>query len=100
MYYMSVYLVGINLIYKVVYTTFYNLLDPMIYRLTLLCKIMKSQEKQFKPQNDKTNKMSVHPAKTLQKRLRICSVISVNYHYITVLCPFNLSIRFRCYNTV
>ena len=25
----------------------------------------------------------------LGKRLRICSVISVNYHYITVLCPFN-----------
>ena len=26
---------------------------------------------------------------TLRKRLRIHSVISVNYHYITVLCPFN-----------
>ena len=26
----------------------------------------------------------------LRKRLRIRSVISVNYHYITVLCPFNL----------
>ena len=38
----------------------------------------------------------------LRKRLRICSVISVNYHYIhvTVLCPFNLLIRFKCYNTV
>ena len=24
---------------------------------------------------------------TLRKRLRIRSVISVNYHYITVLCP-------------
>ena len=31
---------------------------------------------------------------TLWKRLRIRSVISVNYHYITVLCPFNLLIRF------
>ena len=28
------------------------------------------------------------------------SVISVNYHYVTVLCPFNLLIRFKCYNTV
>ena len=37
---------------------------------------------------------------TLRKRLRIRSVISVNYHYITVLCPFNLLIRFKCYNTV
>ena len=37
---------------------------------------------------------------SLRKRLRICSVISVNYHYITVLCPFNLLIRFKCYNTV
>ena len=36
----------------------------------------------------------------LRKRLRIRSVISVNYHYITVLCPFNLLIRFKCYNTV
>ena len=35
-----------------------------------------------------------------RKRLRIRSVISVNYHYITVLCPFNLLIRFKCYNTV
>ena len=38
--------------------------------------------------------------KTLRKRLRIRSVISVNYHYVTVLCPFNLLIRFKCYNTV
>ena len=37
---------------------------------------------------------------TLQKLLRIRSVISVNYHYITVLCPFSLLIRFKCYNTV
>ena len=37
--------------------------------------------------------------KPLRKRLRIRSVISVNYHYITVLCPFNLLIRFKCYNT-
>ena len=37
---------------------------------------------------------------TLRKRLRIRSVISVNYHSITVLCPFNLLIRFKCYNTV
>ena len=37
---------------------------------------------------------------TLRKRLRICSVISVNYHYITVLCPFSLLIRFKCYTTV
>ena len=36
----------------------------------------------------------------LRKRLRIRSVISVNYHYITALCPFNLLIRFKCYNTV
>ena len=27
---------------------------------------------------------------TLRKRLRISSVISVNYHYITILCIFNL----------
>ena len=37
---------------------------------------------------------------TLRKRLRIRSVISVIFHYITVLCPFNLFIRFKCYNTV
>ena len=37
---------------------------------------------------------------SLRKRLRISSVFSVNYHYITVLCPFNLLIRFKCYNTV
>ena len=37
---------------------------------------------------------------SLRKRLCIHSVISVNYHYITVLCPFNLLIRFECYNTV
>ena len=37
---------------------------------------------------------------TLRKLLRICSVISVNYHYITVLCPFKLLIRFKCCNTV
>ena len=36
----------------------------------------------------------------LRKRLHIRSVISVNYHYVTVLCPFNLLIRFKCYNTV
>ena len=36
----------------------------------------------------------------LRKRLRSRSVISVNCHYITVLCPFNLLIRFKCYNTV
>ena len=39
-------------------------------------------------------------AHALRKGLRIHSVISVNYHYITVLCPFNLLIRFKCYNTV
>ena len=32
----------------------------------------------------------------LLKRLRVRSVISVNYHYITVLSPFNLLIRFKC----
>ena len=37
---------------------------------------------------------------TLRKRLSIRSVISVNYHYINVLCPFNLLIRFKCYSTV
>ena len=36
----------------------------------------------------------------LRKRLRIRSIISENYHYISVLCPFNLLIRFKCYNTV
>ena len=36
----------------------------------------------------------------LRKYLCIRSVISVNYHYITVSCPFNLLIRFKCYNTV
>ena len=41
-----------------------------------------------------------HLPVTLWKRLRIRSVISVNYHYITVLCPFNVLIRFNCYNTV
>ena len=35
-----------------------------------------------------------------RESLRIRSVISVNYHYITVLCPFNLLIRFKCYNIV
>ena len=33
-------------------------------------------------------------------RKRICSVISINYDYITVLCPFNFLIRFKHYNTV
>ena len=33
----------------------------------------------------------------LRKRLRMRSVISVNYHLITVLCPFILLIRFKCY---
>ena len=37
---------------------------------------------------------------TLRKRLRIRSVISVNFHYTTVLYPFNLLIRFKCYTTV
>ena len=37
---------------------------------------------------------------SLRKRLRILSVISVIYNYITVLYPFNLLIRFKCYNTV
>ena len=41
-----------------------------------------------------------HCPLTLRKRLHIRSVISVNYYYITVLCPFNLLIRFKCYNTV
>ena len=36
----------------------------------------------------------------LRKRLRIRSVISVNYHCITVLCPFNILIRFKCYNFI
>ena len=36
----------------------------------------------------------------LRKRLRIRSVISVNYHCISVLCQFNLLLRFKCYNTV
>ena len=36
----------------------------------------------------------------LRRHLRVRSVISVNYHYISVLCPFNLLIRFKCYNTV
>ena len=36
----------------------------------------------------------------LRKRLHIRPVISVNYHYITILFPFNLFIRFICYNTV
>ena len=39
-------------------------------------------------------------SQALRKRLRIRSVISVNYHYITGLCPFNLLIRFKCCNTV
>ena len=39
-------------------------------------------------------------APPLRRRLRIRSVISVHYHYITVLCPFNLLICFKCYNTV
>ena len=37
---------------------------------------------------------------SLWKRLRIHSVISVNCHYVTVLCPINLSIHFKCYNTL
>ena len=28
------------------------------------------------------------------------SAISINYHHITVLCPFNLLLRCKCYNTV
>ena len=36
----------------------------------------------------------------LRKRLRIRSVISVNYHYITLLYLLTLLIRFKCYNTV
>ena len=34
------------------------------------------------------------------KRLRIRSVISIKYHYTTVLYLFNLLIRFKCHNTV
>ena len=37
---------------------------------------------------------------SLRKLLCIRSVISVNYHCITVFCLFNLLIRFICYNTV
>ena len=43
-------------------------------------------------------KMLLNYSISLRKRLRIRSVMSVNYHYITVLCPFNLLIRFKCYN--
>ena len=42
----------------------------------------------------------LYPIYPLRKRLRIRSVMSVNYHYITVLCPFNLLICFKCYNIV
>ena len=35
------------------------------------------------------HKQPVEQIKSLRKRLSICSVISVNYHYITALCPFN-----------
>ena len=44
--------------------------------------------------------IAVCSASALRKRLRIRSVIFVNYHYITDLCPFNLLIGFKCYNTV
>ena len=37
---------------------------------------------------------------SLRKCLHIRSVISINYHYVTVLCPFNLLNRFKFYNTV
>ena len=41
----------------------------------------------------------VRTAPALRKRLRIRSVISVNYHYITVYAHLTL-IRFKCYNIV
>ena len=46
------------------------------------------------------NYSRVRKMNPLWKRLRIRSVISLNYYYITVLCPFNLLIRFKCYNSV
>ena len=45
-------------------------------------------------------KLDPRENKSLRKRLRIRSVISVKYHYITVLCMFNLLIRLKYYNTV
>ena len=38
--------------------------------------------------------VTVRNHNTLRKRLRIRSVISVHYNYITVLCLFNFLIRF------
>ena len=48
----------------------------------------------------KFNVREARRASPLRKRLRIPSVISGNYHFIPVLCPLNLLIRFNCYNTV
>ena len=52
------------------------------------------------PQYRKLEEAADKQAHPLRKRLRIRSVISVNYHYITVLWPFNLLIRFKCYDIV
>ena len=39
--------------------------------------------------------MRFHQDNSLGKRHRIRSVIAVNNHYITILCPFNLLIHFK-----
>ena len=50
--------------------------------------------------NKLITKSSIWPSCSFRKRLRIHSVISVKYHYRTVLCPLNLLVRFKCYKTV
>ena len=54
-----------------------------------------------KPSSFQPKEENIKPEfQTLRKRHRIRSVISANYHYITVLCPFNLFIAFIYYHTV
>ena len=59
--------------------------------------VLKESQNNFdRPIENGSSKISIFNSKgdnPLRKRLRIRTVISVNYHYITVLCPFNLLIN-------
>ena len=87
---------NIGIIYKFMLLLFFLVL--IIRLLSMSVKLYKK----FLKESSMNNSLKSVPndSCTLRKRLRIRSVISVNYKFITVLCPFNLLIRFKCYNTV
>ena len=78
----------------------WNLIDTVFMRKTLFPKMVSKAFNHWKLWNyrtgcfvytvARTNTLTFSFCRPLLKRLRIRSVISVNYHYITVLCPFNL----------